>query len=141
MSPAGNKGGGDRAGRAIILIRILVGWVFLSEGIQKFMFPDTLGAGRFHKLGIPMPHAMAILVAVVEILCGVAVLLGVETKWAAAGLLVVNLGAILTTKVHLFRHKDIWTAMHESRLDLCLLLAILFLMIAGSGAYALENRR
>ena len=37
----------------IVLIRILVGWVFLSEGIQKLLFPDTLGAGRFAKIGIP----------------------------------------------------------------------------------------
>jgi hypothetical protein len=35
---------------AILLIRMLVGWVFLSEGIRKFLFPDSLGAGRFVKI-------------------------------------------------------------------------------------------
>jgi uncharacterized membrane protein YphA (DoxX/SURF4 family) len=39
-----------RAAKATLLIRILVGWVFLSEGIQKFLFPDSLGVGRFVKI-------------------------------------------------------------------------------------------
>jgi uncharacterized membrane protein YphA (DoxX/SURF4 family) len=32
-----------------VLIRLAVGAIFLSEGIQKFLFPDTLGVGRFLK--------------------------------------------------------------------------------------------
>jgi putative oxidoreductase len=36
-----------------ILIRLIVGGTFLSEGIQKFLFPDALGVGRFVKIGIP----------------------------------------------------------------------------------------
>jgi putative oxidoreductase len=43
----------NRAAKAVFLIRILVGWVFLSEGVQKFLFPDALGVGRFVKIGIP----------------------------------------------------------------------------------------
>ena len=143
MSPAGSSkgGGGGEASRAVILIRILVGWFYLFEGIEKFMFSDRMASGQFHRLGIPAPHAVAILVAVLEILCGVAVLVGIETRWAAGGLLLVNLGAIAATKLHLFRHDDIWTALHQSRLEISLFLAIVFLMVAGSGAYALENRR
>ena len=44
----------DRAtSPAIIFVRIAVGVVFASEGIQKFLYPDALGAGRFAKIGIP----------------------------------------------------------------------------------------
>jgi uncharacterized membrane protein YphA (DoxX/SURF4 family) len=50
----------DRAAKAILLIRVLVGWVFLSEGIQKFLFPDSLGVGRFVKTGIPRPQFMMV---------------------------------------------------------------------------------
>ena len=39
--------------KTTILIRLMVGAVFLSEGIQKFLFADTLGAGRFAKIGLP----------------------------------------------------------------------------------------
>jgi uncharacterized membrane protein YphA (DoxX/SURF4 family) len=49
----------QRAAKAVLLIRILVGWVFLSEGIQKFLFLDSLGVGRFVKIGIPWPQVMA----------------------------------------------------------------------------------
>jgi hypothetical protein len=48
-----------RTSKAVLLIRILVGWVFLSEGIQKFLFPDSLGVGRFVKINIPWPQTMA----------------------------------------------------------------------------------
>lgn len=37
----------SHAPAATILIRCMVGAVFLSEGIQKFLFPDQVGAGRF----------------------------------------------------------------------------------------------
>jgi hypothetical protein len=43
-----------------ILVRLLVGLVvFLPEGIQKLVFPDILGAGRFAKIGIPPPDLKA----------------------------------------------------------------------------------
>lgn len=68
--------GANRALKAISLIRILVGWVFLSEGIQKFLFPDSLGVGRFVKIGIPWPQVMAPFVGLVQIVCGSLLLLG-----------------------------------------------------------------
>ena len=53
-----------------ILIRLIVGAVFLSEGIQKFLFPAETGAGRFAKIGIPSADVMGPFVGVVEIVCG-----------------------------------------------------------------------
>ena len=47
------------APRSVILIRLIVGAVFLSEGIQKFLFANDLGVGRFIKIGIPAPQVMA----------------------------------------------------------------------------------
>ncbi len=60
----------NHAAKAILLIRVLVGWIFLSEGIQKFLFPDSLGEGRFVKIGIPWSQVMAPFVGIVEIVCG-----------------------------------------------------------------------
>ena len=48
-----------RAPAATLLVRLVVGAVFLSEGIQKFVFPATLGVGRFAKIGIPWPGLLA----------------------------------------------------------------------------------
>jgi uncharacterized membrane protein YphA (DoxX/SURF4 family) len=70
----------NRAAKAVLLIRILVGWVFLSEGIQKFLFPETLGAGRFTKIGIPLPQLMAPFIGVTEIICGALLLVGLFTR-------------------------------------------------------------
>src|SRR6266496_4838530 len=61
---------------SVILIRIAVGAVFLSEGIQKFLFPNELGAGRFAKIGIPAPEVMGPFVGIVEIVCGSLIILG-----------------------------------------------------------------
>src|SRR5438132_4111786 len=84
----------NRAAKATLLIRILVGWVFLSEGIQKFLFPDSLGVGRFVKIGIPWPQIMAPFVGVVEIVCGVLLLVGLITRLASIPLLIDILRAI-----------------------------------------------
>ena len=51
----------------VILIRLMVGAVFFTEGIQKFLYPGEVGAGRFAKIGIPNPEVMAPFVGVVEI--------------------------------------------------------------------------
>ena len=75
---------GDRTAKAVVLVRILAGWVFLSEGIQKFLFPDSLGVGRFVKIGIPWPQIMAPFVGVVEIACGGLLLIGLITRLASS---------------------------------------------------------
>jgi len=53
----------NRAAKATLLIRILVGWVFLSEGIQKFLFPDALGVRRFVKIVLAAHHRSGPLVS------------------------------------------------------------------------------
>ncbi len=42
-----------RTAWGLLLLRILVGWVFLSEGVQKFLFPAALGVGRFQNIFPP----------------------------------------------------------------------------------------
>jgi uncharacterized membrane protein YphA (DoxX/SURF4 family) len=125
--------------RAVILIRILVGWVFVSEGIQKFLFPAALGVGRFAKIGIPYPHVTAPLVGVVEIACGAAVILGLWTRAAAVPLLVVIGAAIATTKIPELHHAGMWFMLHDVRVDFSMLLGLLFLLIVGPGAWAVSR--
>ena len=66
---------------ATVLVRVIVGWVFLSEGILKFRLPETLGVGRFTQIGIPAPEAMAPFVGVVEIVCGGLLIVGFLPGW------------------------------------------------------------
>jgi hypothetical protein len=44
--------------KTTILIRPMVSAVFLSEGIQKFLFADKNGAGRFAKIELPSPDLL-----------------------------------------------------------------------------------
>jgi len=127
--------------RAVILIRILVGWVFVSEGIQKFLFPDALGAGRFSKIGIPLPQFSAPLVGFVEIICGVLILLGLFTRFAAIPLLAVIGTAIATTKVPILIHQGVWPMLHEARVDFSMVLGLIFLLIVGGGAASIDDGR
>ncbi len=128
-----------RTARAVLLVRILVGWVFLSEGIQKFLFPDTLGVGRFIKIGIPAPHIMAPFVGVVEIVCGNLILVGFLTRLAAIPLLIDITVALYTTKIVSFAKNGLWSTLHEARTDVSMMLGLIFLFIVGGGSLAFDN--
>jgi putative oxidoreductase len=123
----------------IILIRLAVGAVFLSEGIQKFLFPDTCGVGRFVHIGIPWPSLMAPFVGVVEIIFGSFVLAGFLTRLAAIPLLIDISVAIATTKIPILLKQGIWAAAHEARTDYAMFLGLIFLLMVGGGQYSAEN--
>jgi putative oxidoreductase len=124
--------------KTTILIRLMVGAVFLSEGIQKFLFPDTLGAGRFEKIGLPFPDFLGSFVGSFEIVCGSLVLLGLFTRLASIPLIIIMLVAIATTKTEVLAEKGFWEMMHGSRTDWSMLLGSIFLFIKGSGDYSLD---
>jgi putative oxidoreductase len=128
------------APKATLLVRILVGWVFVAEGVQKFLFPDSLGVGRFAKIGIPDPAFTAPFVGTVEIACGLLILIGFLTRLAAIPLLIDISVAIATTKIPMLVDKGFWPAAHEARTDLSMLFGLLFLLIEGAGSVSLDSR-
>jgi putative oxidoreductase len=128
-----------RTAKAILLIRALVGWVFLSEGIQKFLFPEALGVGRFVKIGIPWPQVMAPFVGVVEIVCGTLLLIGLLTRLAAIPLLIDICVALYSTKIVTIAKNGVWSTLHEARTDLSMLLGLLFLLLVGGGAWSFDG--
>lgn len=125
---------------AVILIRLIVGAVFLVEGIQKFVFPDALGAGRFAKIGIPAPEVMAPFVGVCEIICGVLFLLGFLTRFAAVTMIINMLVAISTTKIPILLNEGFWKMAHEARTDWAMLLGSVFLLWVGAGKWSVDSR-
>jgi len=126
------------APKSVILIRLIVGWVFLSEGIQKFLFPAALGVGRFVKIGIPDPQILAPFVGVVEILCGSLLIIGLLTRLAAIPLLGVISVAIWTTKIPMLAKQGFWAMVHEARTDFSMVFGLLFLLIIGAGSLSLD---
>jgi putative oxidoreductase len=125
---------------AVTLIRLILGAVFLSEGMQKFLFPDELGVGRFMKIGIPAPAVMAPFVGVCEIVFGALILLGLFTRVAAIPLIIAMLVAISTTKVPLLLKSGFWAMAHEARVDYSMLLGLIFLLMVGAGAWSVDVR-
>jgi uncharacterized membrane protein YphA (DoxX/SURF4 family) len=128
----------SKGSAAVILIRIIVGGVFHSEGIQKFLFPVALGVGRFEKIGIPAPEVMAPFVGAVEIIGGVLLLSGFLARLAATPLIINMLVAIGTTKVPILLKSGFWAMAHEARVDFAMLLGCIFLLIEGAGTWSID---
>ena len=131
---------------ATLLVRLSIGAVFLSEGMQKFLFADAQGAGRFAKIGIPAPDIMGPFVGCVEIVCGALLLIGLLTRLAAIPLMIDISVAIISTKVPILlghgfwrfslpklANYGFWSMAHEARTDFCMLLGSLFLLVVGAG--------
>lgn len=125
--------------KTTIIIRLMVGAVFLSEGMQKFLFADKLGAGRFAKIGLPNPDFLGPFVGGFEIVCGLFVLLGLLTRLSAVPLLIIMLVAIGSTKTRLFMDNGFWSMLHDSRTDWAMLLGSIFLIIKGGGKWSLDR--
>jgi len=138
---------------SVFLIRLAVGMIFLSEGIQKFLYPAENGAGRFARIGIPAPDVMGPFVGVVEIVCGTLILIGFLTRFAAIPLIINMLVAILSTKIPILLghgfwgfslrtlpYYGFWGMLHEARTDLAMLLSSLFLLLVGAGALSVDAR-
>jgi len=137
----------------MILIRFIVGLVFVTEGVLKFLRPEELGAGRFAAIGLPYPHLLAPFVGGVEIVSGAALAFNLFAGEAAMLLLAVIVTALATTKVpillgHPFGrfslaklpHYGVLQFLHEARLDLALLFSIVAIAI-DSGLRIGRNRR
>jgi uncharacterized membrane protein YphA (DoxX/SURF4 family) len=125
---------------SVVLVRLVVGLVFLSEGIQKFLFADALGVGRFVKIGIPAPQVMAPFVGVVEIVFGVLVSIGLLTRAATIPLLIDITVAIATTKLPMLVKDGFWKTAHEARTDFAMLLGLSFLLVVGAGRASVDAR-
>ncbi len=124
---------------AILLIRILVGTVFLSEGIQKFLYPEARGVGRFIKIGLPAPEFFGYFVPSFEVVCGLLVLFGIYSRLAAIPLIIIMLVALLTTKLPILINDGFWEMAHATRTDWSMLIGLIFIVIIGAGKYSFER--
>jgi putative oxidoreductase len=126
----------------MILIRGIVGLMFLLEGFLKFAIPSEFGAGRFAELGLPSPDLLAPFVGGIEMLGGAAMLFNLFAGDAALALLLVILTALATTKMpillgHRFgpfplpplAHYGWLSFLHESRAEICVTFVLIAVLI------------
>jgi uncharacterized membrane protein YphA (DoxX/SURF4 family) len=142
----------ERAWQILPLIRLMVGAVFLTEGLQKFIYPALRGPGRFEKIGFAYPEFWGNFVGAFEVVAGTLLLLGLLTRLAALTMTVNMLVAIIITKIPIlfgeglggFNVREVpfynfWSMAHEMRTDWAMLLGSIVLLIAGSGPWALDR--
>jgi uncharacterized membrane protein YphA (DoxX/SURF4 family) len=119
--------------KAQIIIRLIPGITFLLEGIQKFLYPDDLGVGRFNTIGIPHAGFWAPFVGVVEIVFGTLLIIGLFTRLATIPLLIDMVVAFIYTKWPLLVNKGFFPMFHEYRIDFAMTGLLFFLLINGGG--------
>jgi putative oxidoreductase len=137
------------APRSTLLMRLMAGGVFLSEGILKFVYTNQ-GVGRFTKIGIPAPELTATFVGSLEIVGGILLIAGLFTRVIAIPFIIEMVVAILTTKISLYLGTSplpappalpkvgFWAVMHETRSDYAQILTSIFLLIVGPGRWSLD---
>lgn len=135
--------------RSTVLVRVMAGGVFFSEGLLKFVYANQ-GVGRFTKLGMPMPGVLAPAIAVLEIVGGLLLASGAGTRLISIPFIVEMVVAILSTKIGLYfgtsplpkpaapPFSGWWAVLHESRSDYAQLLSCLFLLFSGPGPWSVD---
>ena len=123
-----------------ILPRLIVGLVFLSEGIQKYLFPELVGTCRFEQIRFADPDFWAYFVGTFEIICGTLVLIGLLTRLAAIPLLFIMMTAFVTTKWPILMNKGFWSMAHEYRTDFAMTLLLIYLLIYGAGKWSADSK-
>lgn len=126
---------------SIVLIRLAVGLIFITQGILKYIDPN-MGAARFTRIGFPHPYFTAHFVGTFEVACGFLVLIGLWTRAAAVPLLIVISTAIVTTKIpELSRaNQGFWFMVSDARTDFAIFCSLFFLISVGGGAWSLDTR-
>lgn len=122
----------------IIFIRVIVGLIFISEGIQKFLYIEALGPGFFRELGFINHYFWANFTGVSEIIFGVLVLLGLLTRLASIPLLIILTAAFFTTKLAVLVNTGIWSFFHQNNADFALILLLIVLIIYGGGRWSAD---
>jgi putative oxidoreductase len=123
-------------GWGLMLLRVVVGIVFLVHGFQKLFFMGFGGvAGMMEGLGVPAPVLFAVILTLVEVLGGLALILGLFTRVAAVPLAIDML--VATLMVHLPNGFSAANGGYE--FTLVLLVASLALAVAGPGEAALDR--
>jgi putative oxidoreductase len=133
-------------------LRLVIGFAFMYHGWPKLFTSAGHGGfvGNLHGIGVPAPEPAAWALAVLEVLGGLALLIGAFTTVVAALLIVHQLVALLT--VHLsagfsFVHVTGMTASGPQfglpgyEVNLLFIAGLLALLLGGPGAASVDAAR
>ncbi|EMR06130.1 DoxX [Bhargavaea cecembensis DSE10] len=121
---------------AKVILRVVLGFTFFIHGLVKFQGGIANTAGYFDSLGIP--GFMAYAVAAIELLGGLAMILGIGTKIVGILFAIIMIGAIFTAKLSLGFLGNGQMAGYE--LDLILLAASLYFVLADRSVLSVDHK-
>jgi putative oxidoreductase len=121
---------------AILVGRILLAAMFVLAGFAKLM--DIAGtAGWFGSIGLPVPTIVAVLVGLLELVGGLAIVVGYKTRIAALALAVFAIGATLIAHTNF---ADMMQFLIFQK-NFAVVGGLLVLAFTGAGALSLDARR
>lgn len=119
-----------------VFLRVVVGLIFFVHGLSKFQGGINNTVGFFDSIGIP--GFMAYVVALLELIGGIALILGIGTRFVSMLFAIIMLGAISTVKFPAGLLGNGQMAGYE--LELVLLAITIYFTFANKSAFSLENR-
>lgn len=123
---------------APLVLRVVLGGLFVWHGIDKFDAGISMIEDMFRSWGVPAAGLTAPLTAIIEIVAGAALILGVMTRLSAMLLGLVMVGAIIYVKADLGIISS--QPMPGAELDLAMLAGLVALIVTGPGAASVDER-
>ncbi|MEZ0210175.1 MAG: DoxX family protein [Methylophilus sp.] len=119
-----------------VLGRVLLSHIFIISGIGKATNPAGT-IGYIQSVGAPLPEVAYAIALFVELVLGVALLVGFKARWAAAGI------ALFTLATAFLFHFNLADQMQQIMFlkNLTIVGGLLLVVAFGTGAYSLDNRR
>ena len=119
----------------LLLLRLAVGGIFIAHGAQKLFVIGLPGVQQmFEGMGLPAPAILAPVVALVELVGGLLLMLGLGTRVAGVALAIVSVGALVTA------HLPAGFFAQDGGIEFTLLLAVASLVpaLTGAGAFSVD---
>ncbi|NGM83197.1 DoxX family protein [Paenibacillus sp. 7124] len=121
--------------KVTVLMRVVLGILFLAHGISKLQMGLGNVAGWFGSIGLP--EFLAYVVAAIELIGGILLILGLFTRYVSVVLIIVLVGAVFTAKLSAGLLGNGQAAGYE--LDIAYILIALYLAVAGTTEWSLDR--